>query len=214
MRWKRGKPSPSPHQEVSAIADLVPHPLVVSFGKFLAGRPGFSALTAPASALEQADRTTQQADGDAAKADEDTENAKEKNDLAKAIADQANVPDLSLFAGFLGGPYTRDNVKWRLLYLDSRLSNWLLVPEDDIVVHERLDDEHAPSGKRDALWVRGSATVVQGSGSRSNQGRFLVGEFTRAGDFAASTTGGTFSAATGLLCEATTPGCCWGSRSR
>jgi hypothetical protein len=120
-----------------------------------------------------------------------------------------------LFAGFLGGPVKHtDGTEWRLLYLDSRLENWLLIPDDQIVVHQRLQDDNAPSGKRDALWVRSSATVVRGSGSRAKEGRFLVGEFTRAADFAASTTGGTFSAASGLLCEATTPGCCWGTRTR
>ena len=38
--------------------------------------------------------------------------------------------------------------------------------------------------------------------------QFLRGGFIAAGDFSASLTGGTFSRATGLLCEVQTPGCC------
>jgi hypothetical protein len=194
---------------------LVPHPLVTRVGLNL--RKDFPKLETAAQGLLTAEEMEQ---GEAAESsavgttDDDTQRADEENRLAAALANQANLPDLSLFAGFLGGPVEHDRATWRLLYLDSRLNNWLLVPEDDIVVHQLLDDDRAPSGKRDALWVRGSATVVQGSGSGAIEGRFLVGEFTRAGDFAASTTGGTFSAASGLLCEATTPGCCWGARSR
>ena len=141
--------------------------------------------------------------------------AEQKERLAAALADSAELPDLTLFAGFLGGRVDRgDKNPWRLVYLDSRLYSWLLVQETDILVHQRLPDDHAPSGLRDVLWVRGNANVIQGSGPQSTAGRFLVGEFTRAGDFAASTSGGTFSAATGLLCEATTPGCCIKPRTR
>jgi hypothetical protein len=201
------------------MADLVPHPLVTRVGLDLAEKQ-VGTLEVAARALlnavsppgEEVDRPAYAIAADTS--DDDGEFPDEKNDLAEALADQANLPDLSLFAGFLGGPVTHKGAEWRLLYLDARLDNWLLVPDDDIIVHQRLDDDKAPSGLRDALWVRGSATVVRGSGSRANEGRFLVGEFTRAGDFAASTTGGTFSAASGLLCEATTPGCCWGARSR
>jgi hypothetical protein len=203
------------------MANLVPHPLVTRVGLDLAENKDFAKLKDAAQTFVTPFIPTGQREPDAAAysnaadtSDDDTQYPDEKNKLATAVADQANLPDLSLFAGFLGGQVDHDNTKWRLLYLDARLNNWLLVPEDDIVVHQRLGDDRAPSGKRDALWVRGSATVVQGSGSREKEGRFLVGEFTRAGDFAASTTGGTFSAASGLLCEATTPGCCWGARSR
>jgi hypothetical protein len=200
------------------MADLVPHPLVTRVGLDLAEREkGKTALTQAATALVKKappiGQTSNYASA-AASSDKDDECPKEKNDLAAELANLPAVPDLSLFAGYLGGPVTDKAGEYRLLYLDSRLENWLLIPVKDIVVHQRLDDEHAPSGKRDALWIRGAAMVVRGSGARANEGRFLVGEFTRAADFAAATTGGTFSAATGLLCEATTPGCCWGSRSR
>lgn len=137
-----------------------------------------------------------------------------KRELATALANQANLAGLSLFAGFLGGEIDHDAKKWRLLYLDSRLDDWMLVPQDSIIVAQRLRDANAPSGKRDVLWVNSTANVVSGSGPRANDGRFLVGELTRAGDFAPSTSGGTFSVASGLLCEATTPGCCRVTRTR
>jgi hypothetical protein len=202
------------------MADLVPHPLVTRVGLDLAEK-GFGTLQAAAKAFVTPFIAAGQRKPDAAAysgaadtSDDDAQYRVEKNGLATAVAEQANLPDLSLFAGFLGGQVDHDNTMWRLLYLDARLDNWLLVPEEEIVVHQRLQDRNAPSALRDALWVRGTATLVRGSGSRATEGRFLVGEFTRAGDFAASTTGGTFSAASGLLCEATTPGCCWGARSR
>ena len=187
------------------MADLVPHPLVTRVGQKFVDK---GLVSLPAARTQEPEAETS--------ASASAKSARVDNEVAGALADQANLPDLSLFAGFLGGPVSSEKNPgtWRLVYLDSRLNNWLLVPEDDIIVWQRLEDDHAPSGLRDALWVTSSAMVVRGSGARSNEGRFLVGEFTRAADFAAATTGGTFSAATGLLCEATTPGCCWGSRSR
>jgi hypothetical protein len=132
--------------------------------------------------------------------------------LVQALANQATLPGLSLFAGFVGSLVSHDGITWRLVYLDARLDSWLLVQETDIVAHQRMTDD--TSGERDVLWVNATANLVRGSGPRTNDGRFLVGELTRAGDFAASTSGGTFSAATGLLCEATTPGCCVYTRTR
>jgi hypothetical protein len=146
--------------------------------------------------------------------DVDDLHPEQKDALAAALANKADLPDISLFAGFIGGKISYEGLEWRLVYLDSRLYSWLLVQEKDVLVHQRLADDRAPSGLRDVLWVRGNANLMQGDGARSNEGRFLVGDFTRAGDFAASTTGGTFSAATGLLCEATTPGCCLRPRTR
>jgi hypothetical protein len=200
------------------MADLVPHPLVTSVALKLAendvgtlkadARPLVQRVAgkgAPINAVAYS-RATRQA--------KDRTNLTQKNRLATALANQPNLSGLSLFAGFLGGPLV-DNarVTWRLLYLDSRLDSWMLVPEDAIIVSQRLTDDNAPSGVRDVLWVDSTASLVRGSGPRTNHGRFLVGELTRAGDFAASTTGGTFSAATGLLCEATTPGCCLTART-
>jgi hypothetical protein len=213
------------------MTEFVPHPLVTRVGMYLSGDKGpvtfpdraAGAASDLVSAKTEADaKAPDAAGGDSEGAsspvtdpiDDDRQFVAEKNALAAALANQANLPDLTLVAGYLGGQVDHSGEYWRLLYLDSRLHNWLLILEDDIVVHQRLDDDHAASGKRDALWVNGTTTMVCGSGARASEGRFLVGDFTKAGDYAASTSGGTFSAATGLLCEATTPGCCWGTRTR
>jgi hypothetical protein len=195
------------------MADFVPHPLVTCVAREL-GEKKVPALKTDAKA--EAAYAKAQGDREARLkwAEDDTKNATEKNDLATAFGTQAVLPGLSLLAGYLGGTMTRDNASWRLFYLDARLDSWLLVAENDIVVHQRLKDENAPSGVRDVLWVDETANLLRGSGPQTNDGRFLVGELTRAGDFAASTSGGTFSAASGLLCEATTPGCCRVTRTR
>jgi hypothetical protein len=181
------------------MAKYEPHPLVTTVARTLAEKDvGTLKAEAEKKIAEQ-----RQADESA-----------EDEAYAEAYANQANLPGLSLIAGYLGGSVSREGVPWRLVYLDARLDTWLLVNEDDIVVHQPPTDEKAPFGERDMLWVDASANLLRGSGPRTNDGRFLVGELTRAGDFAASSTGGTFSAATGLLCEATTPGCCIRPRTR
>jgi hypothetical protein len=192
------------------MADLVPHPLVTSVARELAQRkvPALQTDARAAFAKSPGDREARK------KWAESDDDVTEKNDLATAFASQANVPGLTLFAGYIGGSLSRDGAPWRLVYLDSRLDSWLLVPERDIVVHQRLRDANAPSGRRDLLWVDATANLLRGSGPQTSDGRFLVGQLTRAGDFAASTGSGTFSAASGLLCEATTPGCCIVTRTR
>jgi hypothetical protein len=203
------------------MADLVPHPLVTSVALKLAEKnvgtlqKDAAALVKKATQYVASTGVTADAYREAAgRAKDDRLDVAEKNDLAEALANQANLDGLSLFAGFLGGPAADQGTTWRLLYLDSRLDTWVLVPRDAIIVHERLKDDNAPSGKRDVLWVDATANVLHGSGPRTNEGRFLVGELTRAGDFAASTTGGTFSVATGLLCETTTPARCLSPRTQ
>ena len=133
-----------------------------------------------------------------------------------SLAERTDLPDLSLLAGFLGAQFDHAGATWWLLYLDSRLHKWLLVPKNDIVVYERLDDATAFAKRRDVLWVKADARLLQGSGSQTIEGLFLVGEFTRAGDFASAPAArGTGTAATGLLCEATTPNCyCFSARTR
>jgi hypothetical protein len=205
------------------MADLVPHPLVTSVALKLAEKDvgrlkwGARALLENATGtkgLAKKDLTAEKFDKAAGRATNDNFDVAEKNDLARVFADEADLSGLSLFAGFLGGPVSDKGKNWRLLYLDSRLDSWVLIPVEDIIVSERLKDDKAPSGKRDVLWVDATANVLHGSGPRTNEGRFLVGELTRAGDFVASTTGGTFSVATGLLCETTTPARCLSSRTQ
>ncbi len=132
-------------------------------------------------------------------------------DLASRLAADPTVPPLVTFAGFLGGAITANGDPWRVFYLDAKLLTWLLVREDDIVQSETLDDDNSAFGQRDVIWLKSSASVTEGSGSprvHEIEAQFLRGDFIGAGDFSASLTGGTFSRATGLLCEVQTPGCC------
>lgn len=199
------------------MADRVPHPLVLSVAMKLADTSGDDLRNAAKKLLDAVARGKGSKPSDpetlAAATTSDDEFAEQKNAVATAFANQATSPTLSLFAGYLGGPVTHDG-DWQLLYLDSRLCDWMLVPDEDIVVAEQLDDDNAPGGTRDVLWIKSTANVITGTGARSNDGRFLVGSLTRAGDYAPATSGGTFSAASGLLCEATTPGCCMYTRTR
>jgi hypothetical protein len=136
---------------------------------------------------------------------------------AEGLAEQTDQPDLRLFAGFLGAPVINpnDGTQWRLVYVDPRLYSWLLVPDNDVVAWERVNDPTAPSGKRDMLWINDTAQLVYGSGFGPTARRFLTGDLTRAADFAPQTRGGTFSAASGIVCDATTPNClCFSSRTR
>ncbi len=97
---------------------------------------------------------------------------------------------------------------WLVFYLDARLQTWLLVQKESIVLRRTVDDRLSPFGSHDVIWVRGQAPIRHGSGPQSIQQRFLTGDFTRAGDFDAPPTGGTFSSPSGLLCAAGSPGCC------
>jgi hypothetical protein len=132
-------------------------------------------------------------------------------DLASRLAADPTIPPLVTFAGFLGGTITANADAWRVFYLDAKLLTWLLVREDDIVQRETLEDDSSAFGQRDVIWLKSSASVTEGSGSprvHEIEAQFLRGDFIGAGDFSASLTGGTFSRATGLLCEVQTPGCC------
>jgi hypothetical protein len=97
---------------------------------------------------------------------------------------------------------------WLVFYLDASLQTWLLVQREAIVLRRTVHDELSPFGSHDVIWVRGQAPIRRGSGPQSIQQRFLTGDFTRAGDFDAPPTGGTFSSPSGLLCAAGSPGCC------
>jgi hypothetical protein len=168
------------------MADLKPHPLVVDVGTELAGKGKLGAKLAQKPTDEQ---------------------------LAWAVANEHDQPDLKLISGFVGAQIKR-GANWRLVYLDSLLYTWLLVPEDDVIASQRLKDPNAPSGERDMLWVNRTAKFVYGSGFGPDDRRFLVGELTSAADFKPERRGGAFSAASGLLCDATTPDCvCYRSRT-
>jgi hypothetical protein len=128
----------------------------------------------------------------------------------KEYAAATDLPELIAFAGFLGPTLEQPAPEktWRLLYLDLELRTWLLVEDAEILVHEKVKDDTAPSGERDMIWVKADVPVGHGSGSPSVEARFLSGEFTRAGDFEAPPGGGSAPAATGVFCQARTPSCC------
>lgn len=139
------------------------------------------------------------------------------DEAVNALAANPAVPELVTFAGFLGGSFkAADGRTWRLLYLDPKLFTWLVFDESDVVLDRELKDVTTPTtGKntlvRDLIWLKSSASVTEGSGpprTHEIEAQFLRGDFIGAGDFSASLTGGTFSRATGLLCEVQTPGCC------
>ena len=121
------------------------------------------------------------------------------------------IPQLVVFAGFLGDPVTKPNTNetWRILYLDWALKHWLLVEETGILNYQEIADTTIDPVKRDALWVDEDASVGHGKRSQSIEAQFLTGEFTRAGDFEAPPGGGIQDAPTGVFCEARTPRCCY-----
>jgi hypothetical protein len=207
------------------MADLAPHPLVLTIGKEMAKHGDQDLRDAvdklenalPADGEPLATGGTGSAVGVAAARGplyDDGVAPQVKNAVAKALGEQVALQDLVLFAGYLGPRLRYKGVGWRLLYLDERLQRWLLAPEEGIVDEERLYDQHAAFECRDAMWVKGDARVIQGMGPRSMEGRFLVGDITGAADVAPAPAGGMQAAATGLFCEAATPNCCYGARSR
>jgi hypothetical protein len=156
------------------MADVTPHPHLLDLGRRL---------------HEEGKLPEEPADADAA---------------AHAIADLPDQPDEMLIRGFVGAQTEHGGKNWRLVYLDSVLRTWLLVPENEITAFERVDDPEAPSGQRDMVWINRGAQMVRGSGFGPIARRFLVGELTLAADFAPETSGGTCSTACEPTCMPTT----------
>jgi hypothetical protein len=138
---------------------------------------------------------------------------KEADSIA-GFAASPDVPELVTFAGFVGATLKQQEKFWCVLYLDTRLQTWLLVQKDGIVFRDPVKKDDAPCGIQDVLWVKADTPVGRGSGSLSVEGQFLSGDFTRAADFDAAPSGGTLGAATGVFCEARSPGCCQGCTYR
>jgi hypothetical protein len=132
--------------------------------------------------------------------------------LADALARQTDPLDLVCLVGFLGGTVDdKPRGTWRVLYLDVKLRTWLIVRPADILCYHRLKDDNVPYKKRDAIWVKGDAPLTRGElrvNAKDIEARFLSGQFTRAQDLGVSVRGGTFTASTGIFCDATTPYCC------
>jgi hypothetical protein len=126
-----------------------------------------------------------------------------------------DFPDLVALAGYLGGtvderPPGKEG-SWRILYLDSQLQNWRLIPDEDILVFSRMVAEDAAFNRRDVIWVdRDALTATGGAPPRPDaQAKYLRGDFTRAGDLMAPGIGGAPSPdpQTGVFCPIT-PRCC------
>jgi hypothetical protein len=134
---------------------------------------------------------------------------------ADALPAAPDVPELVTLVGFVSGnvmnPGTGTN--WVLVYRDWRMITWLLVEGIGIVHLDTVPEDGEPARARDVVWVTRDAAVGRGRGPQSDEARFLTGQFTRAGDFDPSETGGPSAAATGIFCP-TTPLCNCGPRSR
>lgn len=175
----------------SGITDVLVHPLVAGLWEGIVNRPG------PQWSLD-ADVAPRPVDAG----------------TVGTFGVAAGSEQVRVFVGLLGGRVKRDNNElWRVLFYDSNLSDWLLVLENDVVYARRVNDRTAPEGLRDYVWVKADGKVAHGNANRSPEALFLSGDFIRAGDFTTTLRGDTFSSASGLLCEATTPGCC-GGKSR
>jgi hypothetical protein len=144
---------------------------------------------------------------------EDRLTAAERKGLANAV-DYADIPDLVTIPGFLGGtvelPLRRQDAPWRILYLDSVLQSWRLIPDDEILLLKSVQDDKAPFGRRDVLWVDADTLTTRSEAPPRPevQAQYLRGDFVRAGDLVAPALGGPSAASTGLFCEVSTPSCC------
>jgi hypothetical protein len=89
-------------------------------------------------------------------------------------------PTLVAFAGYLGQAVDHGSTRWQILYLDSALATWLLVPREAIVDRTHVDD-----CRRDLIWVAADTPVAtgRGKGPLHHEAEFVVGSLTRAEDF-------------------------------
>ncbi len=201
---------------MATSADLNPHPLVpeVASGLLALGVRLLGSNDEPVEAASIAQAKPAKPKGRAAADSAQTPAADASRDTAKdslaaeALAHTADLPGLVTFAGYVGGLTSGREKVWCVLYLNTRLTRWLLVDTDGVVFRDRLKDDQAPRGQRDVIWVRADAPVALGNASEAAQAQFLTGEFTSAGDIDAPAGGGTTDAATGVFCEARSVGCC------
>ena len=81
-------------------------------------------------------------------------------------AEGVDFPDVVALTGYLGGtisgPPPGRTGDWRILYLDSQLQNWLLIPDEDIFVFSRVWNEDAAFNLRDVIWVDRDALTTSG----------------------------------------------------
>jgi hypothetical protein len=120
------------------------------------------------------------------------------------------TPGRLSFTGYVGGEFEHDGMNWCVLYLDWDGQTWLLIERDGILGRQTIPSD-AGSGTpapRDVLYVKPDAAVGNAGRTLTRRGLFLTGDFTRAGDYDAEMEGGTLAAATGVFCQARSPGCC------
>jgi hypothetical protein len=159
------------------VVNLKPHPLVTAIGARLGVGSAADRSGAPVS-----DRESGASWWSSAKADT----------IADALAGDSHAPELVTFAGFLGGKVDDKGVSWRVLYRDTKLRTWLLVPDSDIVFRHTLRDDRMPFREHDEIWLRRETAVTEGSGPLQDgeiQARQLRGAFTAASDVGPALTG-------------------------
>jgi hypothetical protein len=121
------------------------------------------------------------------------------------VAAAPEVPELVIFEGWAGDVFERPpETSWQQFYLDPRLFAWMIVEGKRIRYSRRVTDKESPTGGCDYIWVEADALVGSGSGKQPVEATFLTGEFTRAGDFEATPTGG---GATGPFFRPRSPFC-------
>jgi hypothetical protein len=192
--------------EVSSMANLTPHPLVAGIATGLVERQ--VPLDAKGEELIGAGEAKAAGVPDTIKRGMLQAVRQDASKSIVGLAASADVPELVMFAGFVGATLKQQGEDWCVFYLDALLQNWLLVPTHGIVFRDPVEDDQAPCGIHDVLWVRADTPVVRASRSLSVEAQFLSGQHTRAGDVEAAPSGGTLAASTGVFCEARSPGCC------
>ena len=206
VRAAFGEPT-APDGAVQRVADALAQDLHVDQLVMFVGYLGGSTGDGDAAADDEEKVQAQDAAADliAAVVSADTDDAKA---AAREAVENADSDTRQLVQKATAGRAAISETAWLVFYLDARLQTWLLVQKESIVLRRTVDDRLSPFGSHDVIWVRGQAPIRHGSGPQSIQQRFLTGDFTRAGDFDAPPTGGTFSSPSGLLCAAGSPGCC------
>lgn len=98
------------------------------------------------------------------------------------VPDPSQPPDVMLLSGFSGRSSRRAH--WRL-YLNSELTSFVDIPEEDIVHSQPIDDSQNPLGGT-LIWVRRGADLkTTNTATRESQADFLRGTIA-----ASITTGG------------------------
>jgi hypothetical protein len=128
----------------------------------------------------------------------------------------AGSPEIKCITGYIGGQctYPSSSIWWQILFLDANLRNWIIVDRQQILYSDRRDDREAAAGKRDFIWVKADTLIAHGDPQTDPKNLFLTGAFTRAGDYETSVRGDTHSSASGLICDAITPGGCTSNTPR